>query len=782
MTTTVEEARARPRLEPVYLVGIELKGSGEVFRNYAFETTAFQAGPVPPKLNFSDRNIKVGSYFYECYLEDLSGLGEELRRTTSGALNADITLRFRNDPYSTYDHLIEIGDTYPFEGALCVIREVYLDDDGTPSNAVTVFQGVLDEPRDVDLMGFTCKVSSMEFAADRRWKQETINKNDFPSAHEDVGKTVPIVSGAGVLLPALRTDWGARTTLQADINASATSCELSDGSRFPASGYFWIKDELISFTRTGNACTITRGMFGTEAVAHTAGAEVMEHKGSYTSLLAGHALHTVGDIFAEMDNRLLRVSSGVKAIVKNGRQLLKAVDRIKIASGELEVDDGITVDDDLTLTNPNHSHTYTQSVEQFSTNLPVAQAPANCSTSCGSMCTDTEDINFPSLSGKLSANYTISFEWSHPCTVINENQLVKIGGITVYEREDEVVIIDVPSPLQFSQETPGDSIEVYVRNETPPGEPNVNVGIKCEIFSARRTCTVNSSSGNEAQASEKTNKAWKEGTVTVKGGSALSTRNVDRFHAVVKGEPDTDGNYGGAGSLIERPDWVIKRFIVRHMGFELTDIDTASFSAAGTWYNSNEYLFAYSLDRAVVPSEILKRLAFECRSTIKYRAGKWYLDIIPDAAPPAVKTISREELADPGAMFKFNRTPVIANDLTARYKRNYSRLGTDSEWDGTVRASDSASRLKYGEYPRELEFGFIRGTAMAQDVLDHILLQRKESRLVVSFPVFYEHFDLSVGDTIEIDNPLWDGKKFYIEEVRREDKFRAWVKALEWWA
>jgi hypothetical protein len=48
------------------------------------------------------------------------------------------------------------------------------------------------------------------------------------------------------------------------------------------------------------------------------------------------------------------------------------------------------------------------------------------------------------------------------------------------------------------------------------------------------------------------------------------------------------------------------------------------------------------------------------------------------------------------------------------------------------------------------------------------------------FPVWWEHFDLAVGDTIEIGNPLYDGRKFFIEEIRRLDEFRAQVWAVEW--
>jgi hypothetical protein len=65
---------------------------------------------------------------YEHYLDSLSGLGEEVQRATSEGLNTDITLRLANRQWRTEgEPLIAIGDTYPFEGASVVIKEVYFD-------------------------------------------------------------------------------------------------------------------------------------------------------------------------------------------------------------------------------------------------------------------------------------------------------------------------------------------------------------------------------------------------------------------------------------------------------------------------------------------------------------------------------------------------------------------------------------------------------------------------------------------------------------------------------
>ena len=145
--TLVAQARDRDRLHPVYLVEIVLLNSG-------------------PTLYLSDRNITVGGQDYEDYMDGLSGLGSELERLDSSGLNSALTLGFKNDKYQAYNYLIEIGGAYPIELATVTLKECYLDAAGTPSDTEVVFKGVLDEPRKIDLMRFTCMVTSMEFKAD----------------------------------------------------------------------------------------------------------------------------------------------------------------------------------------------------------------------------------------------------------------------------------------------------------------------------------------------------------------------------------------------------------------------------------------------------------------------------------------------------------------------------------------------------------------------------------------------------------------------------------------
>lgn len=148
--TTINHARSLDRAEPAYLVEISLKNSG-------------------PVLYLSDRIITVGGVSYSDYLIDLKGLAAEIKRSSPMGVNPSIALTFKNNAYMSYGRLVEIGGTYPFEAAACAIKECYISDGGAASDAETIYKGILDEPRDIDLMQFKCGVSRVQFKTDKPW-------------------------------------------------------------------------------------------------------------------------------------------------------------------------------------------------------------------------------------------------------------------------------------------------------------------------------------------------------------------------------------------------------------------------------------------------------------------------------------------------------------------------------------------------------------------------------------------------------------------------------------
>ena len=146
---TISEARSLDRAEPVFLVEITLLNGG-------------------PTLRLSDRNIVADGTRYEDYMEALTGTGAELRRAEAVGLNAQVELKFRNEPWGTHSLLIEADATWPFLGAGVLIKEVYITEGGEVSETETLFAGVLEELREITLSGFTCSVASREFAADNQ--------------------------------------------------------------------------------------------------------------------------------------------------------------------------------------------------------------------------------------------------------------------------------------------------------------------------------------------------------------------------------------------------------------------------------------------------------------------------------------------------------------------------------------------------------------------------------------------------------------------------------------
>jgi hypothetical protein len=147
--STILQARDGSRIKPVYLLVIVLENSGDT-------------------LYLSDREITVGGNRYQSYLLNMTEIGEQLQRANSEGLNSNLTLNFKNDAYGAHPYLIQKGTLTPFEGATCTISEVYLDDIGTASDAEVLYVGVLDNPKSIDLMRFSCMVSSAEFQADRQ--------------------------------------------------------------------------------------------------------------------------------------------------------------------------------------------------------------------------------------------------------------------------------------------------------------------------------------------------------------------------------------------------------------------------------------------------------------------------------------------------------------------------------------------------------------------------------------------------------------------------------------
>jgi hypothetical protein len=740
----LQRLRALPRYEPLYLVKISLSGGAHV-------------------LYLSDRNIRVGDELYEDYLDDLEGVAEELRRAALESRNAEVTLRFRNDRYRGHQHLVELSEQYPFEGAQVEIYETALDARGRPAPPELLFRGTLEEPTGIDRLRFSCRVSSAEFAASLRWSMPVVSSDDYPDAHEDTGRVVPIVYGSDLLVPALKVDWGARSTLAADLPEGAAELELTDAERFPPSGHVWIDEEKLYYSaREGSRLKgLKRGRDGTRAAPHKAGAEVLEHQEERISLLAAHPLE-VKQIYGLYQGRLVRVQEGVEPYVgPDGRQYLRSSRHLRLQ----EVEDQVEVEDTIGV-----RHTDDGLVKGTETVYQMAK--------------ETYDVrlendngfkavvaSFNPVEGFQRAEYSIKF-----------NTYILWGSGSLSDSYVEIRARAKGAPLADAEmvfRADGNGIQAYDPKFTQRYNSNqveflvyeaYNLWfVDVEITSASRSVHREATFQGKG-AAEKTGQAKKLGQVVA------TSRPVERLYALVSGAKDEQGQ------VLARPDEVVRHFLLNWAGFSEAEIDQESFSEAGAFYAQEGYSFGFALAEGKGLLEILRGLALQCRSSLRYERGRWVLRVLPSQAPEPVKTISHEELAGQGAQFVFHRSPwtEVKNSLTARFRQNYAPLQGASEWDGTVKAEDSLSISKYGRLPEELTFWAIRDEAMAREVLAHLLQERSRARLRVEFSVLWEHLDLQVGDTLQIDNPLFGGKRFFVEAIRR-GKGMALVRASEWW-
>ncbi|MDA8174210.1 MAG: phage tail protein, partial [Nitrospiraceae bacterium] len=704
---------------------------------------------------------------------------------TSAGRNTDLTLTFENDRFQAYPYLIQIGDTFPFEAAICRIYEVYLDANGSPSQPVLLFKGVLDQPTEIDLFVFKCKVSMMPFFMDKRWKQTLVTLTNYPNAYEDTGKYLPIVYGQSVLLPAVRTDWGARTTLALAVTAGQATLEMSDASRFPSSGSVCIDQETISYTSiSGNSLNgITRGANGTAAQPHAAGADVWQYQAVYDSIIAAHELSEITYIFAEYQGKLWLVNSGITSSVDpNGFTHLQFSDVIYV-NGVL---DYIGLDNTLSITDPGHSHASAASgnfIPNYATlSFPSGGAWTGAAASVYDQASNTGAS--ASWAGQGTATVTADFPaYAGPApTAVYFCITHQSGG--GYAPSISGHGLDNGGNVVTQKINIGTSVPPYVQPQKYADGGNYtgcywNV---YEIWLEIETGTTGTSATGVSQA----------GTVS-KTGTALQTHMIERLHAFVSGyQDDANGTYTGIpNSVIQTPDAVIKHFLCVASGevFNMAnDMDPESFTSAASayaGYASGGYRMAFVIDSLIKPSEFVQKLAFQCRSVLTYDAGLWHLNPVPDAAPAPVRTINRNDLAGKNAMFKFSKTDWknIWNDITVSYARLYSRVNLhNSDWLGSLDVSDASSQSLYGLMPKtNLQFECIRDQATAQSVLDHVLLEMKAPHLVVEFTVFWENFDLTVGQTIAISNDLWEGKLFFIQQITRKDQMTADIKAVGWW-
>jgi len=240
---------------------------------------------------------------------------------------------------------------------------------------------------------------------------------------------------------------------------------------------------------------------------------------------------------------------------------------------------------------------------------------------------------------------------------------------------------------------------------------------------------------------------------------------TDEVTASVQGVKDDGAGTvtGTVDATIERPDHVFKWSILNLLGLTVSDIDTSSFTQAGTDYSGaipGGYKLAGIVQKKTEIKNLWRDWEINCRSYFFWDLGKARIQLRPlnQISLPftADKTIPANMIrldARGHSMLRCERTPNrnIVNAIDLRYKRDWSAKGYGSiESD-----SDNDSMIRYSrrEKPDNFEFDWTRIQEQAQDLVGFFLAQHKEPSDVLELELFLDHVELERGDLIKISPP-----------------------------
>ncbi len=240
---------------------------------------------------------------------------------------------------------------------------------------------------------------------------------------------------------------------------------------------------------------------------------------------------------------------------------------------------------------------------------------------------------------------------------------------------------------------------------------------------------------------------------------------TDNVTAEVQGVKDNgSGTISGvADALLERPDYIFKWSILNLMGLTASEIDSASFTQAGTDF-SGAIVGGYKLAGIVQGKSEIKNLWRDweknCRAYFFWDLGEARLQFRPlNQLTPAFipdKNIPENmiRLDNAGrATIQVERTPNrnIVNAIDLRYKREWS----SNEYDAIEADSDTNSVTRYGrrEKPNDFEYDWTRVQAQATDLIGFYLAQFKEPSDVLNLALFLDNIEVERGDILEVNTP-----------------------------
>lgn len=233
---------------------------------------------------------------------------------------------------------------------------------------------------------------------------------------------------------------------------------------------------------------------------------------------------------------------------------------------------------------------------------------------------------------------------------------------------------------------------------------------------------------------------------------------------------DGSGTYTGTpNALIENPSDVRRHLLVAILGRSMDDIGESFGTMRMTYANRISGGYKFGLILSVLGTEIVnifEEFDWQSRSQIREDGGKFELSFNGTSEPESIITIDKTiYIEDP--FFRQTRAKEIKNLIRARYDRDWGGLDEEKKFGDYKKQTERS--VGTGDYVEDLEFPAIQDQAMAEDVADWILLQKKEVIPEVNLECNRLVRKLERGDFFILnDCPVtsWEGSKWRVLEIR----------------
>lgn len=635
----------------------------------------------------------------------------------------------------------------------------------TDADKEIIFKGIVSEVEHYDLYECRVRIAGIWTKYDKMIGEDlVISADEYSSADpDDIGKMRNVCYGdlSNVLCRAIKA--GVLDTLRDDLTDSATSfyVSLSGKANFPSGTVtVQIDDEQIQGTynqSTGQFTSCTRGYNSTTATGHSAGAAVAQVLTEYVYEAASHPVKSIGDV--RVDD--LKQTSGFTAYTgQTGDELTGYEDTAVI---KFTVLPKITKQVNLDVSDGDHNHDGNDQIVTwyFDTGTAYYGSPLSPQNLADGNINNSCRIS-PGEKVKLER---VAYQ-SWPGTPTNYRLCVRTGSLN----GSAFKIGTSPSSFPISYTSDNTTYRAAWTTFTSDWDTFVGQVLYCTCVGSNSlyACEV----WYEFQVDN--DSADSGAIVSLSGNSTAETVIGKQVTCDLEGyQDDGSGTYTGtANSLIERPDHVFKHFLVEQLSFPSGDIDSTTFTAAGTFFNTNSYALAFLVNRKITAEAQLMKLALQCRSRFMVTAyGKAKL-IVRQLSQSSGHAIAKNEIKTDSVRMRRNRVEDLINYFNIYYDKDHGEEKYDAGAYASVKNfSDATSISRYGQ--REWKGGqdvFLFDAVTDATMIAHVgafLLDYHELvRKMPAFSVFLDNMEIEPGDYIGVTHDL-DSMSGFVCEVAK---------------